>query len=533
MNMQNNICFLLLLVAPFLCAQKTAVKWGAESEFEKRMKISSILSDKSGNFYIVKLSGKKNKNSFILEKFSSADVSLVKRSALEFPTVNTLKTSFEDLVVIGNRLWLFVSAYDEAGLTQILYAQAINNDLSYNGLPIEADRIEKVPAREKQEFTIVQPSDSRSVMISHNLPFAKYSDEKFSYKVYDSAFAVIWQKELELPYKDRFLKVSSQLVDNEKNIYILSAISSERKKGEENNRSVPDNNYFLLTYSWKENKLKEFDITLGDKWITALSFGLAPNGDIVAGGFYSNSHEQTIAGTFYLRIDGKTHSIVSKNLKAFEKDFLLEFLPERKVKKGKELSDFYFDHFIVREDGSALFVAEQYYMQMVYTYNDPYGYGMYGYGGAGMSPYYSRGNVNYQYYYNDLIVVSVNAEGVIEWARKIPKRQISTNDQGYYLSYALAYNEKGVYVLFNDNAKNTPQWRASGNAIYSMMKTRKSVAMLAYINKSGMINYEALFSAKDSRQVLRPKMHYQSGSQQLIIFSQRGNDYKFGIIGLE
>lgn len=523
--------FILFTIAFSLTAQKTSVKWGAESEFEKRMKISSILSDNNGHFFIVKQSSKKNKPGFILEKFSSGSVMIEKRADLLFPVIDAQKTNFEDLLVIGDRLWLFVSYYDEVSLKQLLYAQALTDDLSYSGSPIEADKIEHVPSRDKQEFTLIQPDNGNSVMICHNLPFERYNNEKFSYKVYNDSMKVIWSKEIELPYKDHFLKISRQLIDNDANIYLLSSVSSERKKGEDNRHSVPDNNYFLLSYNYKENKLKEFDITLGDKWITSLSFGMAPNGDIVAGGFYSNTHEQTIAGTFYLRIDNKTHSIVSKNLKAFEKNFMMEFLPERKVKKGKELSDFYFDHFIVREDGSVLFVAEQYYMQVVNTYNDPYGIGPYGV--TGYSPYYGRGNINYQYYYNDLIVVSVSSEGVIDWARKIPKRQVSTNDGGYYLSYAMAHNANGIYILFNDNPKNTPSWRNAGNEIYSMLKTRKSIATLAYINKSGMVNYSSLFSAKDSKQILRPKMHYQSSLNELIVFSQRGNDYKFGIIGLE
>jgi len=530
--MKKPVNFLILFLIAFsLNAQNTTVKWGEESEFEKRMKISSILSDNNGHFYIVKRSTKKSKNSFILEKFSSSTVTVVKRNELILPAIGQNKTQFEDLLVIGKNTWLFISYYDEAALNQFLLAQKISPELNYEGDPVEINRIGNIPPREKQDFVIIQSPDDKSVMVNHNLPFERYNNEKFSYRVFDENMKNIWTKELELPYKDRFLKISNQLMDNDNNIYILSSVSSERKKGENNDHTVPDNNYYLLTYYHKENKLKEFDITLGDKWITALSFGLAPNGDIVAGGFYSNTHEQTIAGTFYLRIDKASQNIVSTNLKPFEKNFLLEFMPEKKVKKGKELSDFYFDHFIVREDGSALFVAEQYYMQVVYTYNDPYGYGPYGV--VGYSPFYGRGNYNYQYYYNDLIIVSVSSEGVIDWARKIPKRQVSTNDGGYYLSYALAHNDNGVYILFNDNPKNTPQWRSSENSVYSMTKTRKSVATLAYINKSGMISYKALFSAKDSKQILRPKMHFQSGEKELIIFSQKGNDYKFGIIGLE
>ena len=224
--------FLLFLFAFSLDAQNTTVKWGEESEFEKRMKISSILSDKSGHFYIVKQSSKKNKSTFILEKFSSATVTVEKRNELPLPVINQKNTKFEDLLVIGNNTWLFISYYDVTALKQFLFVQKITTELIYEGDPFEIDRVENIPEREKQDFVIILSPDDKSVLINHNLPFERYNNEKFSYRVFDENMKPVWGKEIELPYKDQFLKISNQLMDNENNIYLLSSVSSERKKGE-------------------------------------------------------------------------------------------------------------------------------------------------------------------------------------------------------------------------------------------------------------------------------------------------------------
>lgn len=47
----------------------------------------------------------------------------------------------------------------------------------------------------------------------------------------------------------------------------------------------------------------------------------------------------------------------------------------------------------------------------------------------------------YVYYYNSLLVANVNPDLSIEWLKVIPKKQISTNDYGYYSSYTSMVKE--------------------------------------------------------------------------------------------
>ena len=512
-------------------AQTPTVNWGEEFKFEKRISITEMLSD-STYFYVVKRTSKKDAPVILVERFEQTSVQKKETIEVKIPFINNQLSTFEDILLLGETIWLFSSVVVENN--KLLYATPVNfNSTDQLNSSIEIDRfVNGNPKLARQSsFDLVESGNSKNLLVLHNSPFEKYNNEVFSYKVFNSKLELQWAKEIELPYKGQFFKLTNHLIDNSGNVHMISAISPERIKGENTDRGIPNNKYNLLTYYPKENKLKEFEITLGEKYVSSLSCALAPNGDLVIGGFYSNSAMYSIAGTFYLSVDPVSRRVISSNLKAFEKDFLLEFLPEKKIKKGKELSDFYFDHFIVRPDGSAVFIAEQYYMQIIYTYNDPFGYG-YGAFGYGSPYYYSRNNYNYQYYYNELIVVSVNPQGEIEWTKKIPKRQLSTNDGGYYSSYALAHNDKNIYVLFNDNPRNTPEYRAKNYELYSMTKPSKSTALFLSIDNSGKIEYQPLFSQKDMNLILRPKMHYQPTANQLIIFSQRGNKYKFGSITL-
>ena len=100
------------------------------------------------------------------------------------------------------------------------------------------------------------------------------------------------------------------------------------------------------------------------------------------------------------------------------------------------------DQLILRNDGGALLIAEQYFVQEEYDRNqfyDPY-----------YSNYYNRNynDIDYVYNYNDIIVVNIRPDGEIEWTARIPKRQVTTNDGGYYSSYAMSIVRSKIYFVF-------------------------------------------------------------------------------------
>lgn len=510
-----------------------SVNWGSDYKFEKRTRIAGMLSDSLSVFvYKENTSKKQGVPDLIIERFSQSNMNLNHRMEIfewKMKAVSSSGVSFSDLMVIDNRLWIFFEGYIKRGRNGRLYAAEIFMEKDSVG---ELKLIDELDMNRGGEFTLVESYNGKSLLVLHNHPFEKYANEKFSYKVLNPSMDLIWSRELELPYKERSFKVSHHLIDQNGNVHMITALNYERNKGENNSNSFVNHSYNLLSFYPNENRLKEFEISLGEKYISALTFDMGPDGSLVIAGFYSNSASYSIAGTFYLRMDPITRRVVQSNLKPFEKSFMMEFIPEKKIKKGKELSDFYFDHLIVQQDGSAILVAEQYYMQISYNYNDPYMYGgFYGptYGPWGYSPY-NRSNYNYQYYYNDIIIVRVSKDGEIEWARKIPKRQMSSNDGGYYSSYAIASNESGVYLLFNDNPRNTPALRKSGEEPYIMTRPSKSVAVFVAFSNDGQVHYAPLFAQKDVQMVLRPKLHFQSSPDHLVIFSQKGSMYKFGSI---
>ena len=202
------------------------------------------------------------------------------------------------------------------------------------------------------------------------------------------------------------------------------------------------------------------------------------------------------------------------------------------VQRQAELFDYSLDELILRSDGGAVLVAEQFYIQQdrFDNFNNPYGWG------AGWSPYYSpywnsryRGNfqVDYYYNYNDIIVVNIRPTGEIEWAARIPKRQETRNDGGYYSSYAMSIVRDKLYFIYNDNPRNLNEAKRKSGRIYNYNGS-DSIISLAQINIKGEVNTFPLAYNRDQGVMTRPKMCKQIGKKEMAIFGERGRGYRFG-----
>ena len=241
-------------------------------------------------------------------------------------------------------------------------------------------------------------------------------------------------------------------------------------------------------------------------------------------------------------MDTKTKQVYNKNLKEFDFEFLTEYMSESKKekarkaeregneKKAPELYNYSLDNLILRSDGGALLIAEQYFVYERYDYNDPFYYGgWYGYRYSRFNrfydPYY-RGNTQRDVYYNynDIIIVNIRPNGEIEWTARIPKQQETINDGGYYSSYAYSVVRDKIYFVFNDNARN---FDGESNRIYNY-NGRNSVVAMATLSKDGSVVTEPLFSNRDADVIARPMICRQIGKREMMIYGELGRSYRFG-----
>ncbi|MGV3636882.1 MAG: hypothetical protein ACO1NQ_04450, partial [Flavobacteriales bacterium] len=234
-------------------------------------------------------------------------------------------------------------------------------------------------------------------------------------------------------------------------------------------------------------------------------------------------------GAFYMRLDRKTKAVLHQSFKEFSKEFVTQYMTDkeeekatkRAERKGEEMELVLYDldELVVRDDGGVVMVGEQYryYSTTVCTTTQN--------GGQ------SCRTVDH-YVYNDIVVVNVDPTGNIEWATKIPKRQHTTNDGGYFSSYAMTVKGDKMYFVFNDSGKNL--FLKEGGKIAPFKLTGKEALItLATVESDGTVHREALLDPEKGETITRPKACVQTPDDQLFMFATRKDDYRFGLVTFE
>lgn len=516
-------------------SKSAEIEWGQELREPASTFISEIISVGNAGFFAVR---RKRANTIsgeqvYIEQYDN-DLNLKRSQKLDLK-VKGKQRDFEDIVMVGRELYLLSSFNNQAKKKNYLFLQKINR----KGLRLSKDfqMIAETDARDKYRegtFDLVLSKDSSKVLIYNQLPFKKNEPERFAFRIFDSQFNELWSRNIVLPYSDNQFSVEEYRIDNNGNVYLLGVIYEDRSNFRRQGR--PTYQYVVLAYTQDGEEAREYKIDIADKFITDLTFRVANDGNLVCSGFYSEKGTYSIKGTYFFKLDAQTERIYNKNLKEFDFDFLTEYMsPNKKVRMKKaeiegnerrapELYNYALDELILRSDGGALLVAEQFYVYERQDFNQPY----YGYGFGFYDPYYRRTTTADIFYnFNDIIVVNIRPNGEIEWTARIPKQQETVNDGGYYSSYSHAVVQDKIYFVYNDNARNFEgQREGKRNRIYNF-DGRNSVIALSELRKDGTVETIPLFNNRDAAVVTRPMICKQVGRKKMRVYGEWGRSYRF------
>ena len=523
------VFFSCIILLPILNGQSddvpAEISWGEELREPSGTYISKLVSYGSWGFFALrkKEDGAFTKEAAYIERYD-ADMNLKKSKKLDLKYKGK-KRAFEDLVLIGGELYLFTSFNNRAKNKNYLFAQKISRKRLIPEKKL--NKVGEIDSRNEYrtgQFDIEISKDSSKVLIYNQLPYKKREPERFALRVFDDQLELAWEKDIVLPYNDELFEVKEYQVDNEGNIYILGVLYGNRSRTQRN--GLPTYQYIILTYADQGETVREYKINLREKFITDLTFQIDRNRNLVCSGFYSEKSAHGVKGTYFFRLNPVTEELIDVNTKEFDFEFRSAVLSRSGVKRAQraekkddrrrepELYRYSLDDLILRTDGGALLIAEQYYVnERMYRYWD--------------------GGIRYDYFYNynDIIVVNVRPNGEIEWTARIPKRQETMNDGGYYSSYSKAIVRDRIYFVFNDNDRNYDGER-NPKRLYNF-NGKYSVIAVTELRKDGSSTTYPLFRNSDAAVITRPKICKQIGLRRMIIFGERGRTYRFGSLDFD
>ncbi len=517
------------------------LNWGDEYNEPSGTTATKIIGTTAEGFYVLrqKILNNPNAKPRAWVEFFTRDMKLKRSEEMELKYKGKQR-DFEEVVLLNGRLYLLTSFNNTAKKRNFLFKQELSDKTLIPSKNLEM--ICETEAKNKEvegTFDFKISKDSSKLLVYNSLPNENKNPERFGFRVFNENFDLIWEKNIVLPYPDNQFTVEDYQVDGNGNVYLLGVLYKDEAKWRR--RGNPTYNYVVLSYTSDGNEAKEFRIDLPDKFVTDLTFRVAGDGTLICCGFYSERGTYSIKGAYYFRLDPVSGNMTNRNYQPFDFEFLTEFMSEKNkqkakeaeenndVRRGAELYNYSLDELILRSDGGAVLVAEQFYIEQE-TYRDyPFGYYPYSY----YSPYSYRSNyqTDYYYHYNDIIVVNIRPSGEIEWAARIPKQQETKNDGGYYSSYAMSIVRDKLYFIFNDNARNYSSNRKE-NRFYNYNGS-ESIMVLAQINTSGEVATFPLASNKDAGVITRPKMCKQIGKREMAIFGERGRGFRFANLSFE
>jgi hypothetical protein len=527
------------------------VNWAKPLEEPANTDIQKIIATEAYGIYALRL---KQGNSLTnpnnvkaIVEYYDATMKLVRQKelSLEFKGKNR---SFKDVVMLQGKLWLLSYFYNEKQEKTYLFAQRIDNQT----LALDKELIKIAEQddtnRERQDVFSQAVSRDSSKIVVFTQQIGDKKQEEFTISVFDSDFNDVWSKKAKLPYSRKSFDVDETQVDKNGNVYLLGVVYTEGANRMAR-RGKATYQYDLVAYMRDSTlDVQEYKINLKDKFVTDLTFRVADDGDLVFSGFYSEKGVSSMKGTCFFKINPRTKDMTSVSTREFDFNFLTENLSQRSKEKAKEaantndktkeaeLPSFSLDKLILRSDGGALLVAEQYFIEEQLQNNR---FNSFGFGGGFYDPFYDpwsfRNNGfnrqrDFYYNYNDIIVVNIRPDGEIAWAARIPKSQMSRNDGGIYSSYSMSIVADKLFFIYNEDPRNLDPNRKK---TYSESPDKSSVVVLAEVNKEGQVKRAPLFQNKEEGIVTRPKICRQIGRREMAIYGESGRAYRFGTLTFE
>lgn len=173
----------------------------------------------------------------------------------------------------------------------------------------------------------------------------------------------------------------------------------------------------------------------------------------------------------------------------------------------------------MNKDGSSYMVAEQIYMYAVTSTTTVNGT--------------TTTTTTYHYVYGTIIIVHFDPVGNIVWQNKVPKMQHTTNDGGFFSSYALAHVGSDLFLVFNDHPNNLYVEEEDHKISPMRLGGRNAMVVIVQVDKKGNIERSPLIETQDFETITRPKVCQQVGDNEMIIFGQKRRKQRFAKVVFE
>ncbi len=239
-----------------------------------------------------------------------------------------------------------------------------------------------------------------------------------------------------------------------------------------------------------------YQVSLEDKLTYDVSFTYDNlNKRLVGAGLYYEKNLERAEGYFYLSMDPRTEDSHLLRFEPFDDEFVATLMGKEKA-KNRGIAEVNVREVVLRRDGGVLIIIERNRQSERRS-------------GASNRTFYESGARSViDYYYDELIVISVHPSGETHWKSVLHKKQYSQDDSGMYSSYFLFKSPLNLRFLFNDEIR------------------QENTVSEYVLNALGEYNRNGLLSTEHLDLKLRFKDAVQVDANAVVVPSERRNRLK-------
>ncbi len=490
-------------------AQSVTLTWSAESKTD--VTYNSFVRGSSGDFIKLCFEEKGRDITPIMTGYN-AKLSEVATNTLYVDQDNV---KFDRLLSLKENLFFFTNIYDKKSKTTSFYCQPLDIKTFKNkGQNIALGTMEAIKKSAQSSVSYQLSEDSTKVLMMGLSPYSKAEAEKYYMGVYDEKMTKLWDKTIELPYKDKDVIIFGQLITNDGKVAVLikhfdSQTNKEdiRKAG----KKVPSYKTKLLLYSKDQAAPHEFLINIGDKFVHTLDIALEKNNELTLFGTHQQKSDGNVNGYFITKINTATNAVSSANINNFP-EALLELVKTDKQGSDSERdgglgTSFDFVKRVSRENGDQDFILEY---KRVYRVTSKY--------------------VSYLVFeHGDIIDINVKTNGTNVITR-IPKFQQTALNNDFLSFKALPYKDK-LLLFYNDDDGNLEQSLDKKPEKFALTPLfNKASFTMAAIDGAGNLTRSLLMDKKQSKYITAINVSLPIEKNKLALYAVRGRKDMIGYL---
>jgi hypothetical protein len=405
------------------------VEWSNQQKLKSKTNYTEILGENASGYFLVRSKNADLAKEVLIEKYRS-NLGLENTVELDQP----YNSFIEKIIVQDDGLLVFASKRNDSLPKIDIICWKLNNQLGKQSTAKIVTQVDAGLFKNNGTISIEISDDRKSYCAFYCTDGMEKNTSILNIVGLDIAANVTYSKTFSVPASPDIVTTTRVICDNNSNAYVLLhyPITSLRKHKE-------SDNYFLYAYYRQLDKTLEYAIRDDSTYINTVDMVLNhTTNQITVAGLYNYQNNNYVTGTFMYTINIESTLMQTKSYEPLRPAFVNKVLTGMITQGAKQLSDLRIRKLIARTDGGVTFVTEKVYeTRQTYTYY-----------ANGFPQTASRVTYNY----DEIVVLSNNANGKTEFNDYIKKSQTSLNDGGYYSSFVLLNTNDKLSFIYNSSS---------------------------------------------------------------------------------